>query len=286
MHAPLQSWLEFDDGRRCDLTGSLTIGRAPDNGLVLADDQVSRKHAIIQLQGEREFWLVDLGSANGTFVNDRRISQPVQLHRDDVIRIADSVLRFHSEFLTSMHPIGRQMMASTMMSIKQTDCWMLIADIIGSTRLAQEVAPEELPRLTGTWFKACRQVIEEHKGQMSKYLGDGFFCFWQDSAGGEAAVRAALKELRAMQAAAAPQFRVVLHHGPAVLGSVPTMAEANLHGPEVNFVFRIEKIAAALRTPLMLSERAHERLGKAGRQVGEAAVEGFSGRFRFFDGGE
>lgn len=282
MHAPLQSWLEFPDGRRFELRGTITVGRSPENGLVLTDDQVSRKHAIIQMQGDREFWLVDLGSANGTYVNNRRISQPVPLHRGDVILIAETQIEFHSELLTGVHTIGRQMMASTMMSIKQTDCWLMIADIIGSTRLAQEMPPEEWPRVTGTWFKACRQVIEGCRGQMSKYLGDGFFCYWQDVPGSQFELQKTLEKLRALQAKSSPPFRVVLHHGPAVLGSVPTMAEANLHGPEVNFVFRIEKVAGGLGLPVMLSERAHDRLGLGGSQVGEADVEGFRGRFRFF----
>jgi adenylate cyclase len=283
MLAPLQSWLEMPDGHRFDLTGTITIGRSPDNALVLQDDQVSRKHAIIQVQGEREFWLVDLGSANGTYINGLRIDKPQQLHRGDVIQMAETTLEFHSEMLTGMHPMGRQLMASTRMSIKQTNCWLMIADIIGSTKLAQELPLEEFPRVTGTWFRACRQIVEDCKGQVSKYLGDGFFCYWRDAKGSDAGVRDAVMQLRRMQANSSPPFRVVLHYGPAVVGSVPTMTETNLHGPEVNFAFRIEKIAAKLHSVMMLSERAHERLGLGGSQIGESDVEGFNGKFRFFD---
>jgi adenylate cyclase len=93
----LQSWLRLPDGERHDLNGTCSIGRSPENSLQLPDHEVSRRHAIIQAQGEREFWLVDLGSANGTYVNGRRISQSVRLHNSDIIRIANNELEFCTE---------------------------------------------------------------------------------------------------------------------------------------------------------------------------------------------
>lgn len=50
------------------------IGRKTDKDLVLADPRVSRDHAQIELQGN-DFWLVDLGSKHGTFVNGERITR-------------------------------------------------------------------------------------------------------------------------------------------------------------------------------------------------------------------
>jgi hypothetical protein len=68
----------------------LTIGRGPDNGLVLQDSRASRHHArIYGRQGA--LLLSDLGSTNGSFVNDRRI-QEIALGEGDRIRIGDTVL--------------------------------------------------------------------------------------------------------------------------------------------------------------------------------------------------
>ena len=68
----------------------LTIGRAPDNGLVLADGRASRHHA--RLYGRRgALLLADLGSTNGSWVNDRRIDE-MALGEGDQIRIGDTVL--------------------------------------------------------------------------------------------------------------------------------------------------------------------------------------------------
>ena len=54
----------------------LSIGRAPDNQLVLADMQVSGYHAEVIPEGE-EYSIIDLGSSNGTFVNGYRLAPNV-----------------------------------------------------------------------------------------------------------------------------------------------------------------------------------------------------------------
>src|SRR5437667_6639745 len=83
------AWLETN-GERHILRGSCSVGRASANTLVLDLPKVSRMHALIQLQNIGEFWLVDLGSSNGTFLNKRRVHQPVRLHDQDKIVIAQS----------------------------------------------------------------------------------------------------------------------------------------------------------------------------------------------------
>jgi WD40 repeat protein len=73
---------------------SITIGRAADNAIVLDDNTVSRHHARLELQGNT-YVLTDLDSANGTWVNGRRISEPVPLQANDSIRFGNvSVFAF------------------------------------------------------------------------------------------------------------------------------------------------------------------------------------------------
>lgn len=74
-------------GQGFDLpTGTADIGRMPDCWLVLSDDQVSRYHARVSCHGSQTT-LEDRGSRNGTFVNGRRIEQPVRLQDGDKISI-------------------------------------------------------------------------------------------------------------------------------------------------------------------------------------------------------
>jgi len=68
----------------------VTIGRQDDNTIVLADPQASRHHATIYWQAGNLI-LQDMGSANGTFVNEKRIAAPQPLRDGQVIRMGNTV---------------------------------------------------------------------------------------------------------------------------------------------------------------------------------------------------
>jgi hypothetical protein len=70
----------------------LTIGRAPGCGLVLgADNFVSAHHARVFRRGQ-EYWVEDLGSTNGTLLNERRISAAAPLRRGDRLQVGRTLL--------------------------------------------------------------------------------------------------------------------------------------------------------------------------------------------------
>jgi FHA domain/DUF1707 SHOCT-like domain len=66
------------------LRGSVVIGRSRACGCVLGDPSVSRKHALIR-HGEGAWWLSDLGSMNGTYVNGPRIVDDVEIRPGDEV---------------------------------------------------------------------------------------------------------------------------------------------------------------------------------------------------------
>lgn len=82
------------DGRRIPVGDApFSIGRLPACDVVLADGNVSRRHAEIRPHGDA--WvLVDLGSTNGTRVNGIRLTGPRELRSGDQIAVGNSVLRF------------------------------------------------------------------------------------------------------------------------------------------------------------------------------------------------
>ena len=63
------------------------LGRADECDIVISDRQVSRRHARIRLEGEH-YYIEDLGSKNGTFVNGQELTAPHLLKNDDEIQIA------------------------------------------------------------------------------------------------------------------------------------------------------------------------------------------------------
>ncbi len=69
------------------------LGRAKDNTLVLDDPFVSSHHALI-LWRDEQWWVEDLESHNGTYLNDERISTARPLTSGDRIRLGETILRF------------------------------------------------------------------------------------------------------------------------------------------------------------------------------------------------
>jgi hypothetical protein len=69
------------------------LGRSDQCYIVIADPLVSRRHSQITCDGPY-CTIEDLGSTNGTFVNDERLAQPRILRSGDQIRVADSLLVF------------------------------------------------------------------------------------------------------------------------------------------------------------------------------------------------
>src|ERR1700686_4112294 len=88
------AWLETA-GEKFSILGNCSLGRSPKNSIVLDSNKVSRRHAIINVQNVGEFWLIDLGSSNGTFMNHRRLNHPVRLTDQDQVVIGDRIFIFH-----------------------------------------------------------------------------------------------------------------------------------------------------------------------------------------------
>lgn len=72
-----------------------TIGRATDCTVVIHEPSVSRKHARIVINGEVAE-VEDLGSSNGTFVNDQKVNTKLPLKHRDHVRFGNVLMRFNA----------------------------------------------------------------------------------------------------------------------------------------------------------------------------------------------
>ncbi len=83
-------------GTRLALVDEFRIGRAPDCALILNDDYVSGDHASLARQADGRWVLTDLGSTNGTFVNDVRVTVPTVVTTADSLRIGRTQMRLET----------------------------------------------------------------------------------------------------------------------------------------------------------------------------------------------
>jgi len=90
----------------------ITVGRSPDNNIVINDVKVSRTHLQIVQNDSGICSVVDLNSVNGTYVNGQKIAGEVRLQPNDAIRIGDTTLLWQeyikpSSFLGEQKPINQ-----------------------------------------------------------------------------------------------------------------------------------------------------------------------------------
>jgi pSer/pThr/pTyr-binding forkhead associated (FHA) protein len=74
--------------------GINTIGRMPDNDVVLEDPGISRRHCAILVHAHDQCEIYDTASKNGTYLNGRRLTDPVPLSSGDEIRLCGRQLTF------------------------------------------------------------------------------------------------------------------------------------------------------------------------------------------------
>jgi len=256
----MMAWLETKGTDQVPVKGLCTFGRTEGNTIVLPTPKVSRRHAMIHEQ-DGEFWVVDLGSTNGVQVNGERVTHPVQLRSGDQIEMPGTSFTFRQAPRTESQPQTRrapplQQNRQTVADIRLKKCWFLVADLQGFTHMSQQVPAEKLAPLVGKWMVDCQEIIQNEKGVLAKFLGDGFLAYWLDRQEAVGLVASACQEFQTLQKAAVLPFRMMLHHGVVSFGGHSPDASHTMIGPELNFAFRLEKVASRMKLPWIISDAA------------------------------
>jgi pSer/pThr/pTyr-binding forkhead associated (FHA) protein len=82
-------------GRSYPLTQEITVGRAAGCQVTIDDTYASQLHARVFLR-EGQVYVEDLGSTNGTYLNRRKVTGPMQVQRGDKLQIGNTVLELGS----------------------------------------------------------------------------------------------------------------------------------------------------------------------------------------------
>jgi len=163
---------------------------------------------------------------------------------------------------------------------------VMFCDLVGSTRLAEQLDPEELRELMRAYQSACAQAVARYDGHVAQYLGDGLMIYFgwpkahEDDA--ERSVRAGIEIIEAVRQLSAPdplQVRVGIATGDVVIGdtgagdaSVPKMAV----GETPNLAARVQ--ARAAPGEILVAEATRRLLGGSYEleNLGANALKGFA----------
>ncbi|MBI5247809.1 MAG: FHA domain-containing protein [Elusimicrobia bacterium] len=142
---------------------SLTVGRKDDNDIVIDNPAISGHHCRLSMEGGG-YYVEDLESTNGTFVNEKKIKKS-GLHHNDVVGLAKHALVFLNEAEAAAEAANQPSSDATMVLTPQKQAELVAA----SSASAKPAGPEKQG-----WLRILQGVVDvneyELKG-MSTYIG-------------------------------------------------------------------------------------------------------------------
>ncbi len=278
--------LPTDTGNRyLPLVGSncWTVGRSDDNNFVLSDRWISRNHAMLQCTETGDFYLIDLGSRNGSFVNGRRVSIPVTLRNGDHLTFGQTELEFHcpTSDRHSDHLQGTEKETLTSTLHVRRLISVMVIDIRDFTVLTRQLDEKILSAVIGTWFRQSGDIIRKAGSWVDKYIGDAVMAIWFHGSQGVSEQEAlnimwAASTLHKMTSALSKQYPLPfplrigtgVNTGYAMVGNTGSgdRPDYTAIGDTVNAAFRLESSTKQLGLDIALGQDTYSYLSEIGSQ--------------------
>lgn len=255
----------IENGEALALGPVSIVGRSSECQVIISDPRVSRRHAMVRKQ-DGGFYLFDLGSFNGSYLNGARLTATRQLRHGDVISFADHEFHYTESGSTPSQRNTGDFGGSTIALIRSTPVVLLVSDIKGFTALSEELEADDLAQIIGGWYSDCELILSEEGATLDKFIGDCVLAYWTtvnaDSL--RAALRAANRLLDSCEKIyeARPdvfakihrrfEVGVALHTGKVAYGGM-SQGEFTLVGDPVNLTFRLESLTRDLGSNVLLS---------------------------------
>lgn len=255
-----------------------TLGRSDDNNFVIRDRWISRNHAILQRMESGEFYLIDLGSRNGSFVNGRRATIPITLENGDQIIFGQTEMEFHCPSnrpeVDEPEPESEDFTAT--LTVRRLISVMVI-DIRDFTVLTRQLDERLLSEVMGRWFREAGEIVREHGTWVDKYIGDAIMVVWFHGAQGVSSkemlqICSALRALHRTTEALSHSYPLPfplrvgagLNTGYAMVGNTGGSGNSDYTalGDTVNAAFRLESSTKQLGMDIALGETTYKYLSQ------------------------
>jgi adenylate cyclase len=253
--------------RRFLLSAMCRVGRTDGNELVIPDESVSRRHAMLNCSPSGVYSIFDMGSSNGTFVNGVRVTTPVELRHGD--RIVLGSCEFHFRQPTPTLAVeAKGDYGSTNVLLTQKHISVLVVDIRNFTGLAQRLDPNTLSLVASAFFRESGLLLQERGAWGQKYIGDAVMAVWEHSKNPVESefIKVLDAACRLSRIAAGLQVKFALtdpirvgagiNFGPASLGNIGSVGTADhtALGETVNRAFRLESATKENHFDLLIGE--------------------------------
>lgn len=248
-----------------------SIGRGASNTIVLDDDMVSRRHAMLERSDAGELHIIDMSSTNGTSVNGKRVTVPMALRPGDHIQIGSHDFVLHEEGASkSAVAKAEPEYASTVVLFALKLVTVVVVDIRGFSELANSLDSAKLAALLGSFFRAAGKALSERGAFAQKYIGDAVMGVWIHSAS-----RPAVTEMLSILQGVSALTRIVAglqdefalaspvtvtagaNTGMASVGNIGSLVSADYTalGDVVNKAFRLQSMTRELAVDLLVGEQ-------------------------------
>jgi adenylate cyclase len=279
--APENSW---------NLTGqdTFTIGRGPTNDIIMPYSWISRKHTMVQRENNGIFQIMDMGSSNGTYINNKRIHSPAILNNGDMITLGKTNIKFilFSENTDINKDKSELTLDMTVAYIQKEIVTILVCDIHDFTSLSEKLGNNNISKLLQFWTKKVGAIILEHDGLVDKFIGDAVMAIWIGgtvSKGARNALRAALEISNAtkkmgklIQGLMTPlAIGAAVNTGEAMLGNLGMSGprDSTVIGDVVNVAFRLESMTVRDESDIIIGEETARYLDNPERYFTENSFE-------------
>ena len=251
------------------------IGRDEHNSIVIAEKEVSRHHAIVECAPSGGYYLIDLGSRNGTLINGRRVTASVPLHPDDRITIGSRELVFHTRI--HLHGTPNWAQGETAAEIVRRTITVLVADVRDFTALCRRNGEVTVSNMISTFFRQCGAAAVEQGAWSQKYIGDAVMAIWIHRT-----IVPDLQEMFAVFSALAREFEVAdslksqfaldapvrigagVNTGPACVGNLGSdlSSDYTAMSDAVNLSFRFESATRQIGCDVVLGSSTYQGLAE------------------------
>ena len=282
-----------DDSAEYPLEDFNLIGRSQDATIRVPDAGISRQHATLRREG-RYFWITDLGSANGTYVNEVAVTAARALRTGDRVQFGTAVYLFDQDESEGASPnsgLQTQVLRTATPPLKTIHATLLVGDLRDFTRISSQLTAEEVGNMLREWYADCEAILKPRGAVIDKFIADGVFAYWP-----KVDVKSRILAAEAAQLLSRPeanhsatrrkvtetlgiavQCNVGLHVGKVALGAMGRGVNTAV-GEAVNVTFRIETLTRKLGTPVLASRDFLDDCGSAAELFEDAGTHVLKGQ--------